>query len=212
MNRGWWDYTKVPLPTVSNSDTTRKMSFVKYLDEMVAAMGVEGARSFVNQHLNTLATKAFFGAAFQTSFTPASPAAEPPSVPPTPPPEAEVVVEKESDASGSEGSGSQGKKSRRNFSKMNELFSDGDKFYVTSLGDRWDVELTKNDAGHLVFKRGEETYASPSALCKAHASRITERHPAPTAPGLPWKYIRIAEGENKDKSIGEIYDAHFPSA
>jgi hypothetical protein len=185
------------------------MSFVKYLDEMVAAMGVEGARSFVNQHLNTLATKAFFGAAFQSTFTPAPPAAEPAAEPPAP---AEVAVEKEAEASGSEGTGSDGKKSRRHFNRMDEIFTQGDKFYVTSLGDRWDVELGMNEKCQPIFKRGEETYTSPSALCKAHASRITERHPAPTAPGLPWKYIKIAEGENKDKSIGEIYDAHFPSA
>ena len=191
------------------------MSFVKYLDEMVAAMGVEGARSFVNQHLNTLTTKAFFGAAFQSSFSPAAsePPAEPASAPPAAPAApAEVAVDKETEASGSEsGSGSDGKKSRRNFSKMDQLFSDGDKFYITSLGDRWDVELTKNEKGQLVFQKDEEIFTSPSALCKAHASRITERHPAPTAPGLPWKYIKIAEGENKDKSIGDIYDAHFPS-
>ena len=195
------------------------MSFVRYLDEMVAAMGVEGARSFVNQHLNTLTTRDFFGAAFQSSFTPSSSAAggaaaplpEATAAPATAATEVGGGGEKESEGSVSEGS-SEGKKQHRKFKYLSEIFAVGTKFYLQSLGDRWDVELGVSDKNQLIFKMGEQVYTSPSALCKAHASRITQNHPSPTAPGLPWKYIRVAEGPDAGTSIGPIYDTHFSSA
>jgi hypothetical protein len=193
------------------------MSFLRYITEMVDAMGVEGTRSFMEKELNAIITKNFFGAAFTSTFTPAAaealstqllmPQGEAGGAPASAAgaePEAQ-----EEDGSSSGDSKESTKKKNRKFSRISEIFSEGTKFYIQSLGDRWDVELVKDVESHeLVFAMGDKIFSSPAALCKAHAERITENHPTVTAPG-GWNYIKVAEGPYKGKSLKTLYDANI---
>lgn len=96
------------------------------------------------------------------------------------------------------------KKESRSFAKLKEFQKPGTPIYVESLGDRWDGAITSEG-----FLMDGICYKSPTALCKAHAERITDAHPKATAPGSGWKHVRIA---SNGKSIGEMYDAHYSIA
>ena len=96
------------------------------------------------------------------------------------------------------------KKESRSFAKLKEFLKPGTPIYVESLGDRWDGAITSEG-----FLMDGICYKSPTALCKAHAERITDAHPKATAPGSGWKHVRIA---SNGKSIGEMYDAHYSIA
>jgi len=77
--------------------------------------------------------------------------------------------------------------------------------YIQSLGERWECRLAKNAEGELGFyDENEVFYTSPDALSKAHASRITVKHPRATKHGSGWEHIRIADGPKKDMSIGKL--------
>ena len=75
---------------------------------------------------------------------------------------------------------------------------------VESRGDKWTGVVMPE--GFLV---NGKLYTSPSALSKAHASRITANHPHPTNPGSGWVYIMVESGKHKGRSIQEAFDAHF---
>lgn len=90
------------------------------------------------------------------------------------------------------------KRSKRVFSRLSSMLPYNSQVSIESCGDKWLAVFTENG-----FERNGEIYTSPTAICAAHASRITEKHPKKTMPGLAWEYIRVENG----KSLAEIYDA-----
>jgi hypothetical protein len=91
----------------------------------------------------------------------------------------------------------------RNYRALAGILGDGTSLFIESVGDRWDGLYRLVD-GKGVFTFNGTDYASPAAVSKAHASRITESHPKATKPGNGWNYICIAA---TNKTIAEVYDA-----
>jgi hypothetical protein len=87
----------------------------------------------------------------------------------------------------------------------------GAPIYIESLGDRWNGTIIE-EKGAMKFRFNNVNYETLGAACKAHAERITEKHPAATTPGNGWEWVLFAEGEFKDKSIGEFYESIVPMA
>jgi hypothetical protein len=80
----------------------------------------------------------------------------------------------------------------------------GTKLYVTSCGDRWDGEVVLDATGKTpLLKFNDVIYKSPSAVCAAHAKRVTPNHPKVTQPGNGWRFLLYAEGPMKGKPISE---------
>jgi hypothetical protein len=80
----------------------------------------------------------------------------------------------------------------------------GTKLYVTSCGDRWDGEVVLDAMGKTrLLKFNDVIYKSPSAVCTAHAKRVTPNHPKATQPGNGWRFLLYAEGVLKDRPIRE---------
>jgi len=89
----------------------------------------------------------------------------------------------------------------RDASKLSEILPEGTPLSLTSTGDRWDGSFTKEG---FIFQ--DKLFKSPLAVTKAHADRITERHPKATQPGSGWVFIKVEAGPYKGKSLGEAYD------
>jgi hypothetical protein len=89
----------------------------------------------------------------------------------------------------------------RDASKLSEILPEGTPLSLTSTGDRWDGSFTKDG---FIFQ--EKLFKSPLAVTKAHADRITDRHPKATQPGSGWVFIKVEAGPYKGKSLGEAYD------
>lgn len=204
----------VPLHQLADSLTSKqlaKMSFLRYITEMVDAMGVEGTRSFMEKELNAIITKNFFGAAFTSTFTPAAAPEAPPTQLLMPVREgggaaAAAAAEDEAQKDEDSSSGESVKKNRK-FSRITEIFSYGTAFYVESCGDRWEVILTEDTKTHEpMFVMGDKVFLSPSSLCRAHAERITANHPSVTAPGNGWSHVKVSEGIHKGKKLKTVYD------
>ena len=96
------------------------------------------------------------------------------------------------------------KKNQRMFVKLYQAMEVGETVSIRSGGDKWIGTFTKDG-----FSVGGITYTSPYAFGKAHAQRITEKHPAPTKPGNGWEWVMVESGPHAGKSIGQVYDAHF---
>lgn len=92
----------------------------------------------------------------------------------------------------------------RIFSKLAAVLPEGTPLSLNTSDLRWDGVYTK---GGLVFQG--RVFKSPYAVCRAHAQRITERHPNATKPGSGWKWLEIQHGPFKGKKLGEAYDAHY---
>ena len=92
----------------------------------------------------------------------------------------------------------------RLFSKMTAVLTEGTKLSLTSTGDRWDGVYTKDG---LIFQ--DKAFKSPMAVGKAHAQRITERHPKATQPGNGWIWLKIEDGPYKGKTLAQAHDAHY---
>jgi hypothetical protein len=92
----------------------------------------------------------------------------------------------------------------RSFAKLAAVLPEGTPLSIVSTGDRWDGVYTKDG---LVFQ--DKAFKSPQAVTKAHAERITERHPKATQPGSGWLWLKIENGAYKGKTLGQAYDAHY---
>jgi len=93
----------------------------------------------------------------------------------------------------------------RIFAKLVAVLAEGTKLSVGSAaGDRWEGAYTKEG---LIFQG--RAFKSPMAVTKAHAERITERHPKVTKPGSGWVWLRIENGPYKGKSLSQAYDAFY---
>jgi len=92
----------------------------------------------------------------------------------------------------------------RVFAKLAAVLPEGTPLSIASLGDRWDGAYTKDG---LVFQ--DKAFKSPAALGRAHAERITERHPKATQPGNGWLWVKIEDGTYKGKTLAQAYDAHY---
>jgi BMFP domain-containing protein YqiC len=90
------------------------------------------------------------------------------------------------------------------FAKLAAVLPEGTPLSLTSTGDRWDGIYTKDG---LVFQ--DKAFKSPAALGRAHAERITERHPKATQPGNSWHWVKIENGAYKGKTLAQAYDAHY---
>lgn len=73
-----------------------------------------------------------------------------------------------------------------------------------SGGDKWHARTIGGG-----FICGSKIYNSPRALTKAHASRITAKHPQPTNPTNGWNSIMVESGKYKGMTIKEAFQAHF---
>ncbi len=91
----------------------------------------------------------------------------------------------------------------RNFRSLSNILTNDTPIFIESTGDRWDGVFRVVD-GKGIFTFNGTDYASPAAVSKAHASRVTESHPKATKPGNGWNYICVAA---TSKTIGEVYDA-----
>jgi hypothetical protein len=127
--------------------------------------------------------------------------------------EAEEVLDLTGDSEGEAAPAAEGgaapaaKKARadpRIFSKLAAVLPEGTPLSLNTSDLRWDGVYTK---GGLVFQG--RVFKSPYAVCRAHAQRITERHPNATKPGSGWKWLEIQHGPFKGKKLGEAYDAHY---
>jgi hypothetical protein len=110
-------------------------------------------------------------------------------------------------AQGGGGAAPAAKKARadpRSFAKLAAVLPEGTPLSLNTSDLRWDGVYTK---GGLVFQG--RVFKSPYAVCRAHAQRITERHPNATKPGSGWKWLEIQHGPFKGKKLGEAYDAHY---
>jgi hypothetical protein len=92
----------------------------------------------------------------------------------------------------------------RIFAKLAAVLPEGTPLSLTSTGDRWDGAYTKDG---LIFQ--DKAFKSPLAVTKAHAERITERHPKSTKPGSGWLWLKVEDGPYKGKTLGQAYDAHY---
>ena len=118
-------------------------------------------------------------------------------------PQAEEVI----DLTGEDEGGAEAPNRKANprvFAKLAAVLAEGTKLSVTSTGDRWDGAYTKDG---LVFQ--DKVFKSPLAVGRAHAERITERHPKPTKPGSGWVYLIVEEGPYKGMALAQAYDAHY---
>ncbi|NDG72985.1 MAG: hypothetical protein EBY32_17135 [Proteobacteria bacterium] len=91
----------------------------------------------------------------------------------------------------------------RDMLRLHEAIPYNTLVYVESLGERMEALFM---AQGFVSTVGNRIFKTPTAMCKAHAQRITAIHPAPTAPGNGWVWVKLAA---TGQSIGEVYDAHF---
>lgn len=80
----------------------------------------------------------------------------------------------------------------------------GTKLYITSCGDRWDGEVVLDATGKTpLLKFNNVIYKRPSAVCTAHAKRVTPNHPKPTSPSGGWKWLQYAEGPLKGQRVND---------
>ena len=87
----------------------------------------------------------------------------------------------------------------------------GAQIYIETRGDRWSGTIVK-DKGDMKFRFNDVNYKSPTAACTAHAKRITEKHPEATKGASGWIWILFADGDFKDKSIGDFHDSVVAAA
>jgi len=119
---------------------------------------------------------------------------------------AEEAEEELIDLTGDEGAAPAAKKraAPRVFTKLAAVLPEGTPLSLTSTGDRWDGVYTKDG---FIFQ--DKLFKSPLAVGKAHAERITERHPKATKPGSGWLWLKVENGPYKGKTLGQAYDAHY---
>ena len=129
-----------------------------------------------------------------STLPPINPEHEEPVLPASPPPE--PVAEEASPQTSS-------RAAARDIVRLSEVMPYNTEVYVESLGERITATFTPQG---FVATVGGTLFKSPTAICKAHAQRITLIHPRPTKPGSGWDWVKVA---STGKSIGETYDAHF---
>lgn len=95
---------------------------------------------------------------------------------------------------------------KRDFQRLHEILPYGTKVFVETYGERWEAVLTPSGNKNFL-KKGEFNFSSPTALCKAHSSRKTDKHPEPTNPGNGWDHIYLVE--TPYMTIGEVYDRNI---
>lgn len=95
----------------------------------------------------------------------------------------------------------QKKKVARNHMLLPKFLAAGEVFTLKTNGLEWVVTWNGKS-----FEANGKIYATPAAVCRAHANTIHDAHPVATKPGSGYEFLVRASDKKK---LGQVYDEWF---